>query len=53
MTTLILNSLEVRGFCGFRQLQIEGLGRVNLLVIKRPLHHDYDPTRMLAQIPVD
>lgn len=34
MVTLILNSLEVRGFRGFRQLQIEHLGRVNLIVGK-------------------
>src|SRR3989442_4606313 len=34
MSTLILNSLEVRGFRGFRHLQIERLGRVNLIVGK-------------------
>ncbi len=34
MRTLILNSLEVRGFRGFRHLQIERLGRVNLVVGK-------------------
>jgi len=34
MSTLILDSLEIRGFCGFRQLQIEHLGRVNLIVGK-------------------
>ena len=34
MGTIILNSLEVRGFRGFRQLQIERLGRVNLIVGK-------------------
>ena len=34
MSTLILNSLEIRGFRGFRQLQIERLGRVNLIVGK-------------------
>ena len=34
MGTLILNSLEVRNFRGFRDLKIEHLGRVNLLVGK-------------------
>jgi len=34
MGTPILDSLEIRGFCGFRQLQIERLGRVNLIVGK-------------------
>jgi AAA15 family ATPase/GTPase len=34
MSTLILDSLEIRGFCGFRQLQIERSGRVNLIVGK-------------------
>jgi hypothetical protein len=34
MNTLILNSLEIRGFRGFRQLQVERLGRVNLIVGK-------------------
>ncbi len=34
MGNLILNSLEIRGFRGFRHLQIEHLGRVNLIVGK-------------------
>lgn len=34
MGNLILNSLEIRGFRGFRHLQIERLGRVNLIVGK-------------------
>src|SRR6266571_6788405 len=34
MSTLILNSLEVRNFRAFRDLKIERLGRVNLLVGK-------------------
>src|SRR2546428_1023041 len=34
MSTLILNSLEIRNFRGFRNLQIERLGRVNLIVGK-------------------
>src|SRR2546422_6623584 len=34
MSTLILNSLEIRGFRGFRHLKIERLGRVNLIVGK-------------------
>jgi len=34
MGNLILNSLEIRGFRGFRHLQIESLGRVNLIVGK-------------------
>lgn len=34
MGTLILNSLEIRNFRGFRHLQIERLGRVNLIVGK-------------------
>jgi len=34
MSGLILDSLEVRGFRGFRHLQIERLGRVNLIVGK-------------------
>ena len=34
MSTLILNSLEVRNFRAFRDLKIEHLGRVNLLVGK-------------------
>jgi hypothetical protein len=34
MGNLILESLEVRGFRGFRHLQIEHLGRVNLIVGK-------------------
>src|SRR5438132_982123 len=34
MSTLILNSLEIRGFRGFRHLQIERLGCVNLVVGK-------------------
>lgn len=31
MGTLLLNSLEIRNFRGFRHLQIERLGRVNLI----------------------
>ncbi len=34
MGTLILNSLEIRNFRAFRDLKIEHLGRVNLLVGK-------------------
>ena len=34
MDTLILNSLEIRKFRGFQHLQIERLGRVNLIVGK-------------------
>lgn len=34
MSNLILNSIEIRGFRGFRHLQIERLGRVNLIVGK-------------------
>jgi len=34
MGTLLLNSLEIRNFRGFRHLQIERLGRVNLIVGK-------------------
>ena len=34
MGTLILNSLEIRGFRAFEHLQIERLGRVNLIVGK-------------------
>src|SRR5437763_16554215 len=34
MGTLVLNSLEIRNFRGFRHLQIERLGRVNLIVGK-------------------
>lgn len=34
MGDLILNSLEIRNFRGFRHLQIEHLGRVNLIVGK-------------------
>lgn len=34
MENLILNSLEIRGFRGFRHLQIGRLGRVNLIVGK-------------------
>lgn len=34
MTNLILESLAIRGFRAFRQLQIERLGRVNLIVGK-------------------
>ena len=34
MGDLILNSLEIRGFRGFRHLRIERLGRVNLIVGK-------------------
>ena len=34
MGTLILSSLEIRNFRGFRHLQIERLGRVNLIVGK-------------------
>ena len=34
MGTLILNSLEISNFRGFRHLQIERLGRVNLIVGK-------------------
>ena len=34
MGNLILNSLEIRNFRGFRHLQIERLGRVNLIVGK-------------------
>src|SRR5437660_11785081 len=34
MGTLILNSLEIKNFRGFRHLQIERLGRVNLIVGK-------------------
>lgn len=34
MSSLILNSLEIRGFKAFRHLQIERLGRVNLIVGK-------------------
>jgi len=33
-SSLILDSLEIRGFRGFRHLQIERLGRVNLIVGK-------------------
>ena len=33
-SSLILDSVEVRGYRGFRQLRIERLGRVNLLVGK-------------------
>lgn len=34
MGNLVLNSLEIKGFRGFRHLQIERLGRVNLIVGK-------------------
>src|SRR5438105_13608638 len=34
MSNLILNSLEIKNFRGFRHLQIERLGRVNLIVGK-------------------
>src|SRR5947209_2225527 len=34
MAALILNSLEINNFRGFRHLQIERLGRVNLIVGK-------------------
>src|SRR5437763_1762964 len=34
MSNLILNSLEIRNLRGFRHLQIERLGRVNLIVGK-------------------
>ncbi len=34
METLILNSLKIRNFRGFQHLQIERLGRVNLIVGK-------------------
>jgi AAA15 family ATPase/GTPase len=34
MSGLILDSLKVRNFRGFRHLQIERLGRVNLIVGK-------------------
>jgi AAA15 family ATPase/GTPase len=34
MDTLVLNSLEIRKFRGFQHLQIERLGRVNLIVGK-------------------
>lgn len=34
MGTLILDLLEIRGFRGFRHLQIERLGRINLVVGK-------------------
>src|SRR5437588_761087 len=34
MGKLLLDSLEVRGFRGFRDLRIERLGRVNLIVGK-------------------
>ena len=34
MGNLILNSLEIRNFRGFRHLHIERLGRVNLVVGK-------------------
>src|SRR5713226_8100994 len=34
MGTLLLNSLEIRNFRGFDHLQIERLGRVNLIVGK-------------------
>ena len=34
MGTLILDSLEIRSFRGFHHLQIERLGRVNLVVGK-------------------
>jgi hypothetical protein len=34
MGNLILNSLEIQRFRGFRHLQIERLGRVNLIVGK-------------------
>jgi len=34
MSKLLLNSLEIRGFRAFRHLQIERLGRVNLIVGK-------------------
>jgi hypothetical protein len=34
MSNLILNSLEIRNFRGFRHLQVERLGRVNLIVGK-------------------
>ena len=34
MSNLILNSLEARGFRGFRRLRIEHLGRINLIVGK-------------------
>src|SRR6266702_2987677 len=34
MSNLILNSLEIRNFRGFHHLQIERLGRINLIVGK-------------------
>ena len=34
MGNLILTSLEIRNFRGFRHLQVERLGRVNLVVGK-------------------
>jgi len=34
MSNLVLNSLEIRGFRGFRRLRIEHLGRINLIVGK-------------------
>ena len=34
MSTLILNSLEIHNFRAFRDLKIEHLGRVNLLIGK-------------------
>src|ERR1700730_3018227 len=34
MSTLVLNSLEIKNFRGFRHLTIEHLGRVNLIVGK-------------------
>src|SRR5438309_9713890 len=34
MSNLILNSLEIRNLRGFKHLQIERLGRVNLIVGK-------------------
>ena len=34
MSTLILNSLEIRNFRAFRDLKIERLGSVNLIVGK-------------------
>ncbi|HWS84555.1 MAG TPA: AAA family ATPase [Ktedonobacteraceae bacterium] len=34
MENLILNSLEIHNFCGFKHLQIERLRRVNLIVGK-------------------
>src|SRR6266487_1417047 len=41
MSTLILNSLEVRNFRAFRDLKIEHLGRVNLLVGKNNVGMTY------------